>query len=168
MKKAIVLQILWRIAAPLLIPFMLLTARKIEVPDQPDWKHPEIQRYELWHWFRFAETPDEYLPGGTYEPTHYRIYRYLGRWVASWWWLAIRNVGHGIIWNAGWPVRSPAPTEYVRQWGPLIIFTGTKVATDWYGKYTDKNGFWAMPRFSVRLATKENRARVNYPPNLVE
>ena len=88
MKKAIVLQILWRIAAPLLIPFMLLTARKIEVPDQPDWKHPEIQRYELWHWFRFAETPDEYLPGGTYEPTHYRIYRYLGRWVASYCWLA--------------------------------------------------------------------------------
>lgn len=165
MKTKLALQVVWRLFAPFLMPFILFTARKVDVPEQPDWKHPEIQRYQLHRWFRFAETPDEYLPGGTYEDTHYKIYKWLGRWVASYVWLAWRNVGHGLPWSLGWPVDAPVPQETIRQWGPLVIFTGTKIATDWYGKYTKPKGFWAMPRFSVRLATKKNRSRVNVGKN---
>ena len=57
-------------------------------------------------WAAFAETPDEHLPGGLYEPTQLKIYERFGWFIASWYWLAWRNVGHRMRWDKGFAVPS--------------------------------------------------------------
>jgi hypothetical protein len=153
-KRRMALQILWRGLAPFAMPFMLLLARKYDDHNTPEWADPDIQRYKLPDCLSLVETPDEYLPGGTYEPTVKSIYDTWGWFVCSWYWLAWRNVGHGMIWSLGHAVdgKSPAYQDKIKFYGPIAVLTGWKIMRDWHGIYTDKWGFWAVPRFSVRLA----------------
>jgi hypothetical protein len=120
----LVLKTLWRIPAaflfllPLIAPlyswyesnywYLLLTpvtplaffllAKKTSYKTT-HFNQPDIQRYKLPSWLAWMETPDEHLPGGLYEPTHAKVYKYFGWIGASMYWLLLRNVGSSITWN---------------------------------------------------------------------
>lgn len=93
-------QLLWRLAAPFVVPFMLRKAEKTDVITSHH-DQPNIQRYRLpakWAW---VETPDEHLPGGMYEPTVAKLYKSFGWFITSWYWLGLRNVGQGLLFPYG-------------------------------------------------------------------
>lgn len=93
-------QLLWRLAAPFVVPFMLRKAVKTDVITSHH-AQPNIQRYRLpkkWEW---VETPDEHLPGGMYEPTVAKLYKRFGWFITSWYWLGLRNVGQGLLFPHG-------------------------------------------------------------------
>lgn len=51
---------------------------------------PEVRRLRLNQ--RWLETHDDpFLPAGLYEAQMLSIYRWFGAFIASWWWLAVRN-----------------------------------------------------------------------------
>jgi hypothetical protein len=107
------------------------------------------------------ETKDELLPGDTSIQAVSDIYLKWGWFMASWYWLGIRNTG-SILWYIG----KPAPTylaimsdeqkqEYgiyqtVRVLGIFKLITGWNVYRDWYSTFTN-NGFWATPYISLRF-----------------
>lgn len=154
------------LAPLLLVPIALCFARKTDEKTAHYGQDPNLQRYRLPQAFFFLETPDEHLPGGLYEPTVQKIYDRCGWWICSWYWLGLRNVGHGMWWRYGKEVskhiRHMSAEEQVelgiysrerKLW--LIKFKyGWKSVNDWHSVKTEK-GIWAVPRFSVRLAGQE-------------
>ena len=89
----------WLILAPILLNPILLARRTTERTTH--FNQPDVQRYKLPKWLFWMETPDENLPGGLYEPTHKKIYDRFGWYIASMYWVLIRNVGGGITWSEG-------------------------------------------------------------------
>lgn len=63
-----------------------------------------IPRYRLPSWLAWAETPDEYLPGGMYEKPVAWIYRHFGAIASSMYWVLLRNVGGGVMWGRAVPL----------------------------------------------------------------
>jgi hypothetical protein len=155
------LTFLWRLVAPIVVPAFLLFAKKTAIATT-HYAQPQVQRYLLPKFLQWAETPDEHLPGGLYEPTVLKIYQRFGWFVCSWYWLALRNVGSGIVWNDGKEVPAKIrdmSAEDQAKFGVhekrtllwrLAILTGWEVTRDWHSTKTDQ-GFWATPRFTVRL-----------------
>jgi hypothetical protein len=76
--------------APLL---MLLALPFIKWDDKPT---DGVVRGDLPGWLSWLSTPDERLPGGLYEPAHLALYEKWGKWVASWYWLGVRNSLFGL------------------------------------------------------------------------
>lgn len=102
-KLLLILKTLWRIPAPFVVPFFLLFARKTDYVTT-HLAQPSVQRYVLPDWLFWASTPDETLPAGLYEPTALKIYKVVGWFLTSWYWLGIRNVGSGIMWKRAIPL----------------------------------------------------------------
>ena len=159
--------IIWRILAPLIVPILLLFARETNVKTN-HYGQPQVKRYRLPRWAAFAETPDEHLPGGLYEPTQLKIYERFGWFIASWYWLAWRNVGHRMRWDKGFAVpsniRQLSAEEQAKYgiwktretYGPFVLIRGYQVKNDWFGEYSD-NGLWAVPQLTIRLASQDWR-----------
>lgn len=165
MKKLLFLQVVWRIVALLLaVPLFPLTwviVRLIATPTNVKTTHhaqPDVQRYRLPRWLKWAETPDEHLPGGLYEPTVMKIYQRFGWVTCSIYWLLLRNVGQGILWpygvlvgqvyrNTQADVNNPLIRKAIKQqtlidyhltphyWGPFKFYY--ELVKDWYG---DRSG----------------------------
>lgn len=53
------------------------------------------KRGDLPDWAIGFQTPDERLPGGTYEPTVQKRLEKFGKVITSWMWITWRNAGHG-------------------------------------------------------------------------
>jgi hypothetical protein len=68
-------------------------------------------RGDLPAWLGWLATPDERLPGGTYEPTVWSVYQARGRFICAWYWLGWRNQLHGLAWYFRRPLPGP--------WSPL-------------------------------------------------
>ena len=94
---------LYLLLAPVVpLLFIVLTSEINHVSTH--FNQPFVQRYKLPKRLTWMETPDEYLPGGLYEPQSLKIYHALG-WVAcSIDWLLLRNVGGGIMWPRAIPL----------------------------------------------------------------
>jgi hypothetical protein len=75
------------------------------------------------HWY-WLETPDERLPGGTYEPTVWAFYTRWGRWLCSLYWLGWRNQLHGLAFRYRRPLAAPWPLDP--------------------GSYSNSEGLWWM------------------------
>lgn len=145
-----------QIIAPIILPFVLPFARKLNEPSP-------VQRYRLPNAFMWLETPDEHLPGGLYEPAVYSVYRRFGWFVCSWYWLGIRNVAFGLAWQFGKPAKGYMAVmteqekaecgvyENVYHLLFLKLLVGYAVYKDCYSVKTN-NGFWAVPRISLRFA----------------
>ena len=141
----------------ILTPVWLLMAKKTDVITEHKGQR-SIQRYRLPGWLAWAETPDEHLPGGLYEPTHAKIYNTFGWFIASWYWL-VRNSAHGIPWSQGVKAigYNQNTDEIHKRIIPLWKFKliiGFTVKKDNYSVYTGF-GFWAVPTISLRWGDQD-------------
>lgn len=141
-----------RLYAPVL---MLLALPFIKWDKEPTLDGSDLAiRGDLPGWLDWLSTPDERLPGGLYEPAHKALYERYGKWVASWYWLGIRNVMFGLSFKLGKPASAHFNDEpmglvdygdiwqYRARLGILKLVCGYKV-------YTLKTGLWAVPCFSI-------------------
>ncbi len=165
----LVLESLWTLIAWLVVPVLLLLfARKTDKKTTHYAQDPSIQRYELPKWLKWMETPDELLPGGMYEPTVEKIYKKLGWFLCSWYWIGFRNIGHGITWSCGKEVPRPMTFmshDELEQYGlferskvvlGLRFVWGWKAVADHYNlKVKTVGARWAVPRFTIRLANQD-------------
>jgi len=116
-------------------------------------------RGDLPDWLSWLSTPDERLPGGLYEPAHRSLFDKYGKWVASWYWLGVRNCFMGLSMAVGKAATGYIPDvrgwyqagdvwQYSVQLGPLRFVTGHKV----YRLLTGE--FWAAPCFTLMMRKK--------------
>lgn len=102
-------------AAFLAAPVAILRAERLAVADLPaaersalgeKWTR-ELGQQEFGRWptvvrrlqpgQRWIETPDDkYLPAGLYEADQRRLYERFGLFLASWYWLGVRNRAYGV------------------------------------------------------------------------
>lgn len=97
--------------APVLVPAALLFARWDRNPSTDSHGECLTIRGDLPDWASWLSTPDERLPGGTYEPAVAAVFARRGRFWCSWYWLGIRNRGLGLDFTRAVPVTSPWPTD---------------------------------------------------------
>lgn len=99
----------------LLAPFVVLMALPFAKWDD----HPTADsngaystiRGDLPAWAWWFTTPNERLPGGTYEPTVLDVLNKHGRFWCSWYWLGVRNRMQGLAASFGVPVVMPWSPE---------------------------------------------------------
>jgi len=154
-----------RLLAPFLVPFALIFMVPVEDKINP-YKQRVVKRYRLPKWASWLDTPDQTLPGGLYEGAMLSIYRRYGNFITAWVWLGFRNTGFGYAWKTGKPASNyfalltdkekidQGLWQKERKIGFLKLLTGWSIYRDWYSVKT-KNGFWAVPRFSIRLAKQD-------------
>lgn len=157
--------LLARLIAPFIVPIALL----FRVPfffsiKGADGKVDAAYRaYRLPNWAKWFDTPDMSYPGDLGIKSMSKIQHTYGDFAAAWVWLSFRNVFFGFAWQFGKEANNYmahlSPVErYVagvqertyRGLG-LEVFTGWAVYRDWYG-VKSATGFWAVPRFSIRIA----------------
>lgn len=105
------------------------------------------------NWLYWLSTPDERLPGGLYEPAHKAVFDRWGKWIASWYWLGIRNRMMGLGHSLGIPATEYIPdvrgfyrNGAVWQWSVHIVFIRIALG---YKVYKMADGFWAVPTCSI-------------------
>lgn len=157
-----IIEILWRLVAWAIIPFMLRSAKRDTSGIVPYGTHPEIPRYTLPKWCQWAQCQDDVLPPCMYEPSVYIDYLNDGWKTSSWQNLSFRNVGSGIMWKIGRPAKNYMSQmtddekwvcgvyENEYKFGPLKLIVGYAVYRDWYSRNTN-DGFWAVPRVTLRI-----------------
>jgi hypothetical protein len=96
---------------PLLVAVALLFAKWDDKATLDSNGMVPAVRGDLPSWAWWLGTPNERLPGGTYEPTVRMVLADHGRFVCSWYWLAIRNRQQGLAAYFGVPVVMPWPPE---------------------------------------------------------
>ena len=154
-----IVQNLYRLVAPFLVPIALLFASKTKERNKTwapyrDAEFPVNMR-RLPYVFKWMETPDDQLiPSGLYEDTVLSIYKRFGWFVSQWYWLGLRNVGHGIFYPFGfdisdWDTAKIEALKKTKTVGPFEIRFGHKILNDWYGVYGGT--MYAMPRFTIRI-----------------
>lgn len=158
-KLLMLIEFLLMFVAWAIVPFLLLMSNRYhsenKVYPNPEIKYPRKLR-RLPSWASWFETPDDItLPGGLYEPTVYKIYQKYGWFISSWYWLGLRNIAHGVMWNQGRHVYSRERIEVVKELGPFKLIYGYKVVNDWYklkiGYNNGDVGLWAVPRITIRM-----------------
>lgn len=154
-----------RLLAPFLVPIALIFAVPVDDNVNP-YGQKIVKRSKLPKWASWLDTPDQTLPGGLYEPAILDIYEGHGDFITSWVWLGFRNTGFGYAWKSGKPATNyfallteqqrieQGLWQKERKIGFLKLLTGWSVYRDWYSVSTN-DGFWAIPRFSIRLASQD-------------
>lgn len=162
MKTLILQMILWRPLSKIFVPIALIFSKKTYYD-----KVYKVWRRSMPKWAYFMETPDEHLPGAMYEPTVKKIHEKYGWFICSLYWLAWRNVGHGIKWRKGFEVPENAKEisnlelkkygveKRIKFFGPLIFKYGIQVYRDKFKVYAKNTGMWAVPQFTIRLRRNE-------------
>ena len=155
------IQFLMRFIAWVIVPFALLFPTKVVEEKGIYYKVPR-----LLSWLATPDDLDIHLMG-RYEPTVFNIEERFGWFIASWYWLSVRNVFHGFIWSIDGKevpnylalLTPEQQKEYgvFRKETKFLVFkiiTGWVVHKDPYSVYTD-NGFWANPVFSIRMWSRD-------------
>lgn len=115
-------------------------------------------RGDLPAWAWWLQTPDERLPGGTYEPAVAVVLERHGRFLCSWYWLGFRNILQGLAAMFGVPVLTPwplAPGFYTTgalwwlRWGLPGNFLQLKAG---WRTYHERGTFMAVPCLTVTKA----------------
>lgn len=92
----------WKLAlarlliAPIGTLLVLPFARWDATPSPDSNGQGSTVRGDLPTWARWFSTPDERLPGGTYEPAVAAVLARYGRFLCSWYWLGVRNRLQGL------------------------------------------------------------------------
>lgn len=159
----LLIKTLYRFVAPILVIIPILFMKEVQEPlSGKHYNQPNIKRYKLPKYFSWMETPDELLPCGMYEPTCEKIYNKFGKYVASWYWIGLRNVGHGISWTLGKEVPKKIKSISTLELQQFGLFTttykvlgikfmlGWKTYNDWYRTKTVE-GYWAVPFVTIRF-----------------
>jgi len=115
-----------------------------------------VIRGDLPAWLSWLSTPDERLPGGMYEAAHKELYLKYGKWVASWYWLGVRNRLFGLSGRLGIPAEEFIPDVRgwyrkgrVWQWSTQLGVTRFVVGYQVYRPL--KGELYATPVFSIKL-----------------
>jgi hypothetical protein len=110
-------------------------------------------RGDLPNWLYWLSTPDERLPGGLYEPAHKEVFDKWGKWVASWYWLGVRNRMMGLGHSLGIQATEYIPDQRgfyrngdVWQYSVHIVFIRIALG---YKVYKMADGFWAVPTCAI-------------------
>ncbi len=164
------LEFLSRFVMWAIVPFALLFARKAtkeEVEGKLPYNHsPEIQRYVLPDWLEWVNTPDDFLPACTYEPTMLKMYHRFGWFITSWWNLSFRNTMMYLTWGMAKPVTGYWYTlsdEEKQEKGlfdnhyhflGLTLKVGYVSYRNWKN-YKNLGMFVSVPRITVRIKEKE-------------
>lgn len=93
------------LTAPFVVPVALLGATWDTDPTADSMGTTPTVRGDLPRWASGYSTPNERLPGGTYEPAVLAVLHRWGRWICSWYWLGLRNRGLGFDGAYAIPVR---------------------------------------------------------------
>lgn len=114
-------------------------------------------RGDLPAWAHWYQTPDERLPGGTYEPTVLSVYKTFGKWVTSFYWLVLRNRLQGLAWRfrrpmvTPWELRDGLQVQETPQ--GLLWFrrrpVGPWVAKTGWRQYVVDGTPWAVPCLTI-------------------
>jgi len=112
-------------------------------------------RGDLPRWASWLGTPNERLPGGTYEPAVASVLARFGRSCCAWCWLAMRNQLYGLSAVSSGPISGPwpsAPGYYENGdywWLRKPIFGGCLQMKAGYRAYF-VNGAWiAVPALTI-------------------
>lgn len=93
------------------VPFALIGATWDAQPSTDSNGTTPTIRGDLPPWAWWLATPNERLPGGTYEPTVAWWLQHLGKYACSWYWLACRNQLYGLMGVFWRPLAQPWPLE---------------------------------------------------------
>lgn len=144
------------LTAPVLMLFALPFIRWDKTESVGSYGIGNIKRGDLPLWLSGLSTPDERLPGGMYEPAHLALYEKYGKWVASWYWLGIRNRMIGVGVALGRETTDYAPDglgfwqrgdmwRFAFKVGVIKFLTGYKIYKLLDGRYQ------AAPAFSIMV-----------------
>ena len=146
------------VLVPLLVALALPFARWDDEPSIDSNGQGLTIRGDLPTWAAWLATPDERLPGGTYEPAVAGVLARYGRWVCSWYWIGVRNQLHGLSAVFGVPVVSPWPVEpgYYTDgslwWLRRPLLGGRLQLKAGYRTYWIRGAFVAVPACSITRA----------------
>lgn len=144
------------LTAPVLMLLSLPFIKWDKTESTGSYGRDSVMRGDLPDWLGWLRTPDERLPGGLYETAHADLYAKHGKWVASWYWLGVRNrlIGMGVAFGhettdyspdaLGWWSRGDV-WRYAFKVGPIKFLLGHKIYKLLDGR------FWAVPACSVMV-----------------
>lgn len=99
------------LTAPVLMLFALPFVKWDKTESFGSYGRDSVMRGDLPDWLGWLRTPDERLPGGLYETEHANLYAKYGKWVASWYWLGVRNRLIGLGAMCGFEAQGYIPDE---------------------------------------------------------
>jgi hypothetical protein len=140
------------------LPIALLLAKWDTEPSLDSNQQGLTIRGDLPSWAWFYTTPDERLPGGTYEPTVAGRLAARGPFLTSWYWLGIRNRMHGLAAAFALPTSmpwSPEPGYYDNGslwWLRYPLFNNTYQFKTGWRTYYYGGGWKAVPCFTITKA----------------
>lgn len=150
------LKSLLSLTAPVLMLLALPFVKWDDEPTAGSYGIGSVVRGDLPDWLSWLRTPDERLPGGLYESEHLALYEKYGKWVASWYWLGVRNrmIGMSVAFGhqttdyspdtLGWWERGDV-WRYSFKVGVIKVLMGYKIYKLLDGR------FWAASSFSVMV-----------------
>lgn len=141
--------------APLLVLLALPFAQWDAKPSFDSNGQGMTIRGDLPCWAAWLATPDERLPGGTYEATVDRVLKRWGRHVCAWYWLGIRNTLHGLAFTFSRPLThpwSPEPGYYQADglwWLRKPLMGGKLQLKAGWRNYRVDGSWWGVPCCSI-------------------
>jgi len=112
MLLALDLILLALLITPAVVAIAFVFAKWDEKPSaDSNGQHADVIRGDLPAWAWWWSTPNERLPGGTYEPAVSAVLDRHGRFWCSLYWLGWRNRMQGLAASFGVPVQGPWPPE---------------------------------------------------------
>lgn len=133
--------------APVLLLFALPFSKWDDKPSLDSNGNGLTIRGDLPRWASWLGTPNERLPGGTYEPAVSAVLERHGRFWCAWYWLSLRNRWYGLAAVFAKPLPGPWPpfTGYYEQgalwWLRYPLFGGRLQLKAGYRQYF-VNGAW--------------------------
>lgn len=144
--------------APVLLLFALPFSKWDAEPSLDSNGQGLTIRGDLPRWASWLGTPNERLPGGTYEPTVEAVLETFGRFWCAWYWLSLRNRWYGLAAAFAVPLPmpwNPAPGYYEQGelwWLRYPLFGGRFQVKAGYRQYF-QNGAWVgVPACTITKA----------------
>lgn len=143
------------LAAPFVVPLALRGAVWDAAPTPDSMGTTPIVRGDLPGWASGFATPNERLPGGTYEAAVASVLQRWGRWICSWYWLGLRNRGLGFdrryarpvafaLWTPDTGLQEADGLWFLRK----NVGLGLQLKVGWR-TYADGHDWVAVPCFTI-------------------
>lgn len=144
------------------LPFIKWDANA--TPDSKRTSGSETVRGDLPAWLSWLTTPDERLPGGTYEATVKRLLDRLGKYATAYYWIGVRNRAHGLAYLFRKPMTNHfnAMTDYkdlnglLERDGVWRFYWGLPFGFCFVAGYrsyhSDALGYYGTPVFTIKRA----------------
>lgn len=124
------------------LPMLAVRGARWDTEPTPD-QHGQVPtiRGDLPRWAMWMQTLDDWLPGGTYEPTVAALLQRWGRYWCSVYWIGWRNRSHGLRRTFGRPSTAAAYFTHFEPDAEGFV----------YGIREDGTWYWALPLGPLRM-----------------